>query len=224
MNIDPLSAQLPAAAIPARSVHTAPDQASNRPVERPHHGEAADNQNRNGAAASDTSKNAQQPAGEQSRSVRQESELTPEEKRAVDKLKARDREVRAHETAHKNAAGHLARGTTQFSFQIGPDGQRYAAGGEVSIDTSEVSGDPQATISKAQVIRRAAQAPVEPSAQDHRVAAEASRMEAAARSEMAEQRAAQGADEQDRTAPPQSHVSGTLAEPAPVGTLLDVIV
>lgn len=221
MNTDPLSPQLPPVAIPARSVHTPPDQASSRPVERPHHGEAADNHNRNGTASSEAARDPerQEPANH-NHSLRQQSELTPEEKRELDKLKVRDREVRAHEAAHKNAAGHLARGATQFSFQVGTDGQRYAVGGEVSIDTSEVSGDPEATISKAQTIRRAAQAPVEPSAQDYRVAAEASRMEAAARSELAEQRAG----EQGSPVASQSISTGRLAEPTPVGTLLDVIV
>ncbi|MBF0266296.1 MAG: hypothetical protein HQL46_13610, partial [Gammaproteobacteria bacterium] len=56
-----------------------------------------------------------------------------------------------------------------------------AVGGEVNIDVSGVSGDPQATIQKAQQIRRAATAPAEPSSKDRQVAAEASRMEAEAR-------------------------------------------
>jgi hypothetical protein len=74
---------------------------------------------------------------------------------------------------------------------MGPDGRQYAAGGEVQIDTSEVKGDPVATIQKPQVIRAAALAPQDPSAQDRRVAVEANRMEAEARKELAEQKAEQ---------------------------------
>jgi hypothetical protein len=224
MNIDPRSPQLPPLAIPARSVHTPSDQASSRPVERPHHGEAPDNQGRKDNTASETGKEPRQQPSDNNRSVRRETDLTPEQQRELEKLRARDREVRAHEAAHKNAAGHLARGGAHFSYETGPDGRRYAVGGEVSIDSSKVSGDPQATIAKAQVIRRAAQAPVEPSAQDHRVAAEASRMEAAARNELAEQRAAENTGNSHGSGSAPSSAHNRLAEPAPVGTLLDVIV
>ena len=62
------------------------------------------------------------------------------------------------------------------------------SGGEVSIDTSPIPGDPEATIAKAQQIRRAANAPAEPSPQDRRVAAEASLMEADARAELRQER------------------------------------
>ena len=95
-----------------------------------------------------------------------------------------DRQVRAHEQAHLAAAAGLARGVS-FTFVTGPDGKQYAVGGEVSIDTSPVSGDPQATIQKAQQIRAAANAPSNPSGQDRAVAAQASQMEQAARQELA---------------------------------------
>ncbi len=67
----------------------------------------------------------------------------------------------------------------------GPDGLNYAVGGEVAIDTSPVSGDPEATLRKAQIIRAAASAPAEPSPQDRRVAAQAASREAAAQAELA---------------------------------------
>ena len=72
-----------------------------------------------------------------------------------------------------------------FTFVTGPDKQQYAVGGEVSIDTSPVAGNPQATIQKAQQIRAAANAPSNPSGQDRAVASQASRMEQAARQELA---------------------------------------
>ena len=113
-----------------------------------------------------------------------QQELSAQDKKVVDQLKARDREVRAHEAAHKGAAGSLARGGATFSYQSGPDGHRYAIGGEVSIDTSEVPDNPQATIIKAQIIYRAAMAPAQPSSQDRSVATNAKQMEAQAQQEL----------------------------------------
>ncbi|GEM_PF-1099068 len=110
-------------------------------------------------------------------------ELSEEEQEAVERLQKRDREVRTHEQAHVAAGGQYVRGGVQYDYANGPDGRRYAVGGEVSIDTSPVSGDPDATIRKAQAIRRAALAPAEPSGQDRRAAASAGQMEAKARQE-----------------------------------------
>lgn len=113
-----------------------------------------------------------------------ETRLTEEEEAQVQEFKQRDREVRQHEAAHKAAAGSSARGGPQFDYTTGPDGKRYATGGEVSIDTSEVSGDPRATVAKMQQIRRAALAPANPSGQDRAVAAQAAAAEQKARQEM----------------------------------------
>ena len=87
-------------------------------------------------------------------------------------MKARDREVRAHEQAHKAVGGRYA-GAVSYDYQKGPDGQQYAVSGEVPIDASPVNGDPEATISKMEVVIAAALAPVEPSPQDRAVAAAA---------------------------------------------------
>ena len=111
-------------------------------------------------------------------------ELTPEEKQEVKELKNRDREVRAHEMAHLSAAGPYAQGGARFEYKSGPDGKRYAVGGEVAIDTSEVSNDPEATIQKMRIVRKAALAPSEPSAADRAIAAKASQKEAKARQEI----------------------------------------
>lgn len=46
--------------------------------------------------------------------------------------------MRAHEQAHKTAAGGLAQGGATFEYQTGPDGKQYAVSGEVKIDTSPV--------------------------------------------------------------------------------------
>lgn len=98
-------------------------------------------------------------------------------------LKARDREVRAHEAAHQSVGAQYT-GSISYVYQRGPDGAQYAVGGEVSIDTSPVSGDPQATIEKMRVVRAAALAPAEPSSQDRAVAAQAMQLMLQAQAEL----------------------------------------
>lgn len=110
--------------------------------------------------------------------------LTEEQRLEVQKLKDRDREVRNHEQAHLSAAGGFAISGASFTFAVGPDGQRYAVGGEVSIDTSTIPNNPEATLRKAETIRRAALAPAQPSAQDHSVASKAAAMARKASVEM----------------------------------------
>jgi len=119
-------------------------------------------------------------------SKEQSQQLTPEKEKQVEQLKKRDAEVKRHEQAHKAAAGQYASGGPSYDYQTGPDGKQYAVGGEVQIDTSEVPNDPQATIKKAQQVKRAALAPKDPSSQDRKVAAEASKMETKARQELAD--------------------------------------
>lgn len=109
----------------------------------------------------------------------------PEVQRIINELRITDQEVRAHEQAHAAAAGGLAKGGPTFEYQRGPDGQLYAVGGEVQIDTSGVPGDPEATLQKAQQIQQAALAPAQPSSQDRSVAVAAAAMAAEARSEIA---------------------------------------
>ncbi|HHL71839.1 MAG TPA: hypothetical protein ENJ29_04935 [Bacteroidetes bacterium] len=116
--------------------------------------------------------------------ARRDAELTEEEKQQVEKLQKRDREVRAHEQAHLSAAGGYARGGASYTFETGPDGRRYATGGEVPIDTSEVPDDPQATIRKMAIIRKAALAPQNPSGADRNIAASAAMKSAQAMREM----------------------------------------
>lgn len=99
-------------------------------------------------------------------------------------LKARDREVRAHEAAHQAAGGQYA-GAISYVYERGPDGAQYAVGGEVSIDTAFVEGNPQATIEKMRTVRSAALAPAEPSPQDRAIAAQAMQLMLQAQSELA---------------------------------------
>lgn len=111
-------------------------------------------------------------------------------------LRSRDQEVRSHEQAHLAAAGQYASGGIKFSYQTGPDGQKYAIGGSVGIDTSPIAGDPEATAQKAMVVQRAALAPAQPSGQDMKVASQASQMLMQAQAEIIAQRFAENKTEQ----------------------------
>ncbi|MCM0612724.1 hypothetical protein KFJ24_09620 [Marinobacter sediminum] len=122
-------------------------------------------------------------AGAKGASVAEQG-LSEEELKQLTELKARDREVRAHEAAHQATGGQYA-GAMSFTYERGPDGAQYAVGGEVSIDVSPVQRDPQATIEKMRVVRAAAMAPADPSGQDRAVAAQAIQVMLQARSELA---------------------------------------
>ncbi|OJJ10055.1 hypothetical protein BKI51_15720 [Alphaproteobacteria bacterium AO1-B] len=112
--------------------------------------------------------------------------LTEGEEKQVQELKQRDREVRAHEQAHARVGGAYASAPT-YTFQQGPDGKRYAVGGEVQIDTS-TERTPEATIRKMRVVISAALAPAEPSGQDLRVAQQARSQLSEAQAELRQQK------------------------------------
>jgi len=149
--------------------------------------------------------------------------LTDEEQQKVEELKRRDREVRAHEQAHKAAGGSLA-GSPSFETVRGPDGKSYAVSGEVQIDTSPVPNNPEATIRKLEQVKRAALAPANPSGQDRRVAAEAEAKIQAARQEKREKEAEelekatekQGGEPADPAAAPGRAADSNPLGPAPV--------
>ena len=106
-------------------------------------------------------------------------------------------------------------------------------GGEVSIDTSKVSGDPQATIRKAQIVYRAAMAPAEPSGQDRSIASQAKSMEMEARRELSQQKievagSGTGSSKQTETQEGVAQAPGTGAaqeadDGADAGQLLDLL-
>jgi len=114
-------------------------------------------------------------------------ELTTAEKEQIEKLKNRDREVRIHENKHKAVAGQYARGMS-FTYQLGPDNRRYAIGGKVDIDTSEIPDNPEKTIEKMKQVKRAALAPAEPSAKDRQIAAMAEREIATQKAEISKEK------------------------------------
>lgn len=142
----------------------------------------------NSSSASEQNSSVNMANKESVTGTQQEASSEEQVQQVINQLKARDTEVRAHEQAHMATAGSYATGMS-FVYQTGPDGRQYAVGGEVGIDTSTISGDPEANLQKAIVLQRAALAPAEPSAQDQRVARAASQMMAQARVEMAAQAA-----------------------------------
>lgn len=112
------------------------------------------------------------------------TEISEQDLQQLRQLKNRDQVVRAHEAAHLAAASGIVIGGASYSFQRGSDGIQYAVGGEVSIDTSKVAGDPNATLQKAAQIQAAALAPTQPSSQDRIVAARAAQMAIEAKAEI----------------------------------------
>ena len=132
-------------------------------------------------ATEEDSQRRQQQDPEQQEQQRQQRQLAA--------LVERDLEVRKHEQAHQMAGGEHA-GSPSYQFSHGPDGKRYATGGEVAIDIGAIPGDPAATLAKMQQVRAAALAPAEPSSQDLSVARAATAKEAQARKELMDVRGA----------------------------------
>ena len=133
-----------------------------------------------------TSDTAQESA-EITPSIESANELTSAQalaqKKLIHDLKQRDIEVRTHEASHASIGGAFAR-SPSYSYELGPDGKKYATAGEVSIDVSPMQGDPKATINKMQQVVAAALAPENPSTQDLRVASKATQNILAAQSEL----------------------------------------
>lgn len=109
--------------------------------------------------------------------------LSQQEQEKLRQLKIRDTEVKAHEQAHLSVAGQYAAGGASFSYENGPDGVKYAVGGEVPIDIGKESS-PEATLLKMQTVKRAALAPANPSSADRMIAAQADQKAARARQEL----------------------------------------
>ena len=133
-------------------------------------------------------------------------ELSEEEERRVEELAKTDRKVRQHEQAHMAAGGALVTSGASYEYETGPDGKRYAVGGEVGISLAE-GRTPEETLQRARQIRAAALAPADPSAQDRRIAAAAGQMEMRAMQEIAAQRMEESKQD-DGAATPRVSASG----------------
>lgn len=130
-------------------------------------------------------------------------ELSEEEERRVEELAKTDRKVRQHEQAHMAAGGALVISGASYEYETGPDGKRYAVGGEVGISLAE-GRTPEETLQRARQIRAAALAPADPSAQDRRIAAAAGQMEMRAMQEIAAQRMEESKRDDGAATPPVS--------------------
>lgn len=137
--------------------------------------------------------------------------LDRREKQELEKLERRDREVRKHERTHQATGGQHVRGGVQFEFKQGPNGERFAVGGSVKLDTSKES-EPQRTIQKMRQVRAAALAPAQPSPKDLSVAQSASKKASEARRELSEeqQRELQEASSSTRN---QSGIESSKSQP-----------
>jgi hypothetical protein len=118
-------------------------------------------------------------------SGKQDSELTESEKREVARLQKRDTEVRTHEQAHLAASGGMAAGGPSYEYETGPDGKKYAVGGEVPI-ASNSGNTPQERLQNAEKVYRAALAPASPSSEDRAIASQAATDMEQARTEIAQ--------------------------------------
>jgi hypothetical protein len=129
----------------------------------------------------------------------EEQQKQQAEQQQLSELKQRDAEVKAHEQAHATLGGQYA-SSPQYEYERGPDGRRYAVSGEVSIDISKAS-TPEETSRKAQQIKAAALAPVEPSVQDLRVATEATQIALEARTQIASTKAQEAQESYEQAIP-----------------------
>ncbi|WP_256079677.1 putative metalloprotease CJM1_0395 family protein [Massilia sp. YIM B04103] len=155
------------------------------------------------AAPAQDAKEKQEPQAKQGA----KTELTSDQLKQIDKLKARDQQVRQHEMAHLSAAGGLATSGPTYTYQRGPDGINYAIGGEVNIDTSP-GRTPQETLERARTIQAAALAPADPSGPDRAIAARAQQMAQQASQELT-------AQQSDPDSAPQGAAAGASQNPPP---------
>lgn len=118
-------------------------------------------------------------------SASDEPELTQQERLEVQRLQRTERSVHEHERAHQRAARDLAVSSPNYRYERGPDGKKYAVGGEVNIDASLVGAEASETVEKALRIQRAALAPNDPSPKDLQAATKARIVESKAHRKLA---------------------------------------
>ncbi len=194
---------------------------------------SAETDSSNAASSQEEQDNAQDSSTDAAASGKSGEPLSAKEEQklqlAVAELANRDREVRTHEQAHA-AVGGVHAGAPTYTYTQGPDGKRYASGGEVSIDIGAVANDPQATLTKMEIVIRAALAPAEPSAQDRSVASQAQAQMAVARAELAAMQRSEGSEAEATQAPadenaeksddPSVTADASTSPPVPAGISL----
>ncbi|MBQ9419234.1 MAG: hypothetical protein IJU31_02535, partial [Synergistaceae bacterium] len=136
----------------------------------------------NGNKTAENTQNIIKSEAERREASKQEEKAEDEKEAQAKELENIQREVIAHEAAHKAAAGEFG-GEISYSYTEGPDGKSYITGGEVPIKFKE-GATPEETLRNMQKVQRAANAPADPSGQDRKVAAKAAAMASKARQEI----------------------------------------
>ncbi|HCY38192.1 MAG: hypothetical protein DKM50_00380 [Candidatus Margulisiibacteriota bacterium] len=114
------------------------------------------------------------------KSANQNEEL--KQKVEIQKLKAAEAQLEAHEMAHKMVGGMYA-GFVTYTMAVGPDGKNYKVQGEVNLDSS-AAASPEETVRKMERVISAAMAPLNPSPQDRSVVGRAAAMKMQAEQEI----------------------------------------
>ena len=114
------------------------------------------------------------------------SGLTKEQQQMVAQLSSLHDKVTQHQQAKASVGGQYA-SSPQYLWTVGPDGKRYAVSGNVALDVSPES-EPESTVSKMEIVKRAALAPQQPDPQDRRIALVAEGLRAEALLQIREQR------------------------------------
>jgi hypothetical protein len=140
-----------------------------------------------------------------------DEDLSAEDKRKLQDLKRKDKEVRRQEQIRRAVAGPVARGGPRYRYVEGPDGKKYAISGEIVLDTyfGDVLSNPEAALKKARRVRRAALSG-NPSARDRQIASKATQVEAKARRILAQKKENQEARKEatyTEDGTPQEHIS-----------------
>ncbi len=79
---------------------------------------------------------------------------SPEEHKEIEKIRKNSRNVKRRELVYRAVVGNHVRGAVSFQYEIGPDGMKYAVAGHTAIDTRPIINNPEASIRKAQAIKR----------------------------------------------------------------------
>jgi len=110
------------------------------------------------------------PEGE---NIKNPTFLSEQDLAQIQILTLQDSKIRNDKEAQVRVGGQYT-SRPQYEYEKGPDNRQYAISGHVEIDARSVAGNPEETIRKLRVVKRAALAPAEPSAEDRKIAANAS--------------------------------------------------
>ncbi|MEI6894029.1 MAG: putative metalloprotease CJM1_0395 family protein [Colwellia sp.] len=142
-----------------------------------------ENTKKNQDEQANTNSHASKNGNAESDNTSESNKQTRTDEIIIQQLQEIDKEVRAHELAHASMGG-ASTGSPSYTFEVGPDGKKYAVSGEVPVDLTSVPNDPQATIDKMQKVYASALAPATPSTQDIQVAASAKEKISSAQTEL----------------------------------------